>query len=135
MLAVDDLPNLDDAPLEFVYGKDLLPNWILCDCPSYMQRMHNWYKRACRLGLKTIYAPHHLDVFGVKSMISCLILQTSSTCSASKNLVSKWFDYGACKCLIDTNILYVMTLNTIYAYLINWRTFYPTGCKQVMLLL
>ena len=67
MLAVDDLPNLDDAPLEFVYGKDLLPNWILCDCPSYMQRMHNWYKRACRLGLKTIYAPHHLDVFGVKS--------------------------------------------------------------------
>jgi len=25
-LAVDDLPNLDDAPLEFTYGKDLLPN-------------------------------------------------------------------------------------------------------------
>ena len=57
VLAVDDLPNLEDAPLEFTYGKDLLPNWILCDCPSYMQRMHNWYKRACRLGLKTIYAP------------------------------------------------------------------------------
>ena len=36
VLAVDDLPNLDDAPLEFVYGKDLLPNWILCDCPSFM---------------------------------------------------------------------------------------------------
>ena len=33
---------------------------------SYMQRMHNWYKRACILGLETIYAPHHPDVFGVK---------------------------------------------------------------------
>jgi len=31
-----------------------------------MQRMHNWYKRACRIGLKTIYAPYHPDVFGVK---------------------------------------------------------------------
>ena len=66
VLAVDDLPNLEDAPLRFEYRKDLLPNWILCDCPSYMQRMHNWYKRACRFGLKTLYAPHHPDVFGVK---------------------------------------------------------------------
>jgi hypothetical protein len=66
-LAVDDLPNLDYAPLEFTYGKDLLLNWILCDCPSFMQRMYNWYKRACRLGLKTIYAPHHPDVFGIKA--------------------------------------------------------------------
>ena len=65
-LAVDDLPDLEDAPLEFAYGKDLLPNWLLSDCPTYMQRMHNWYKRACRLGLKTLYAPHHPDVFGVK---------------------------------------------------------------------
>jgi len=66
VLAVDDLPNLEDAPLKFEYGNDLLPNWILCDCPSYMQRMHNWYKRACRLGLKAIYASHHPYVFGVK---------------------------------------------------------------------
>jgi len=28
--------------------------------------MHNWFKRACRLGLKTIYAPHPRDVSGVK---------------------------------------------------------------------
>ena len=65
-LAVDDLPDLEDAPLEFAYGKDLLPNWLLSDCPTYMQRMHNWYKRAYRLGLKTLYALHHPDVFGVK---------------------------------------------------------------------
>ena len=26
VLAVDDLPDLEDAPLEFTYGKDLLPN-------------------------------------------------------------------------------------------------------------
>jgi len=75
------------------------------------QIVHNWYKRACRLGLKIIYAPHHPDVFVVKGghkyMISCSILQTSNTCSASNNLVSKRFNYGACKCLIDTNMLYI----------------------------
>ena len=65
-LAVDDLPDLEDAPLVFAYGKDLLPSRLLSDCPTYMQRMHNWYKRACRLGLKTLYAPHHSVVFGVK---------------------------------------------------------------------
>jgi len=63
---VDDIQNLDDAPLKFEYGKDLLPDWALTDCPPFMQRFHNWYKRACRLGLKTIYAPHHPDVFGPK---------------------------------------------------------------------
>ena len=66
VLAVDLLPDLEDAPLEFVYGKDLLLSWILCDCPTYMKRMHNWYKRACRLGLRSLGAPHHKDVFGLK---------------------------------------------------------------------
>ena len=66
-IGIDDLPDLDDAPLKFKYGKDLLLDWALRDCPSFMQRMHNWYKRACRLGQKTIFAQHHLDVFGVKS--------------------------------------------------------------------
>ena len=65
-LAVDDLPDLEDAPLQFAYGKDLLPSWLLCDCLTYMKRMHNWYMRACRLGLKTLYAPRHPDVFRVK---------------------------------------------------------------------
>ena len=66
VLAVDGLPDLEDAPLKFAYGKDLLPSWILCDCPTYMKRMHNWYKRACRLGLRSLCAPHHKDVFGLK---------------------------------------------------------------------
>lgn len=66
VIAVNDVPDLHDAPLEFTYGKDLLLDWALRDCPSFMQRMHNWYKRACRLGQKTIFAQHHLDVFGVK---------------------------------------------------------------------
>jgi hypothetical protein len=65
-IGVDDLLDLDDAPLKFQYGKDLIPDWALRDCPSFMRRFHNWYKRACMLGLKTIYAPHHPDVFDLK---------------------------------------------------------------------
>jgi hypothetical protein len=40
-IGVDDLPDLDDAPLKFQYGKDLLPDWALKDCPSFMRRFHN----------------------------------------------------------------------------------------------
>ena len=50
-IGVDDIQDLDDAPIKFEYGKDLLPGWALADC---------------RLGLRTIYAPHHPDVFGTK---------------------------------------------------------------------
>ena len=132
-LAVDDLLDIEDAPLVFAYGKDLLPSWLLSDCPTYMQRMHNWYKRACRLGLKTLYAPHHPVVFGVKghkSMISCLILKTSSTCSASHNLASKWFDYGSCKCLID----FVLLSKVLYMHKYLMPYINSTVCKQWMLL-
>ena len=93
-IGVDDLPDLDDAPLKFKYGKDLLLDWALRDCPSFMRRFHNWYKRACILGLKTIYAPHHSDVFGLKGQqifdISHSILKTSNTCYPSNNLVWTW---------------------------------------------
>ena len=65
-VGVVEIPDLDDAPIKFVYGKDLLPDWALRDCPPFMQRLHHWYKRACILGLKTIYAPHYPDVFGPK---------------------------------------------------------------------
>ena len=103
-IEVDDLLDLDDAPLKFQYGKDLLSDWALRDCPSFMRRFHNWYKRTCRLGLKSIYAPHHLDVFGVKGpQIFDIIFDFADIqhiCSTSKNLVLKWFDSGACKCLI-----------------------------------
>ena len=51
---------------KLLLGKDLLPDRELSDCPCYMRRLHNWYRRTCRFGLKTIYAPHHLDVFRLK---------------------------------------------------------------------
>ena len=100
-IRVDEIQDLDDAPIKFVYGKDLLPGWALTDCPLFMQRFNNWYKRACRLGLRTIYALHlrmYSELRGLKSLISRSILKTSSTCSISKNLVLKWFDSGACEC-------------------------------------
>ena len=65
VFAVDGLLDLEDALLEFAYRKDFLTSWILCDCPTYMKRMHDWYKRACRLGLRSLL-PHHKDVFGLK---------------------------------------------------------------------
>jgi len=39
-IGVDDIQNLDDAPIKFEYGKDLLPDWALAECPSFMQRFH-----------------------------------------------------------------------------------------------
>ena len=53
LIGVDDIQNLDDAPIKFGYGKDLLPDWALTDCPPFMQRFQNWYKRSCRLGLNS----------------------------------------------------------------------------------
>jgi hypothetical protein len=49
------------------------------------------------------------DLRGNKSLISCSILKKSNTCSASNNLILKWFDSGACKCLIGTNLIYITT--------------------------
>ena len=57
---------------------------------NYMHRMHIWYKRACRLELTTIYAPHDLDVLGLKgmrSMISHSVFDISKTSSALKELL------------------------------------------------
>ena len=34
-IEVDDLLDLDDAPLKFQYGKDLLPDWALSVCPPF----------------------------------------------------------------------------------------------------
>ena len=65
-IGVDDIQDLHNAPIKFKDGKDIVPDWEIRDLPSNMQRMHNWYKWACRLGLQTISTPHHPDVFGVK---------------------------------------------------------------------
>jgi len=58
---VDSIPDLPNCPKMF---KALLPDWCLKDVPSEMQRMHNWYIRACRLGLRTISVPYYSQVFG-----------------------------------------------------------------------
>jgi hypothetical protein len=62
-VGVDQIQDLDDCLIQFQYGKDFLPDLAIEGVPSYMQRM---YKRACRVGLRAIYAPHDSEVFGVK---------------------------------------------------------------------
>ena len=64
IVGVDEIPDLPDCPKKFTYGQPLLPDWCLQDVPSEMQRMHNWYIRACRLALPTISAPYYTQVFG-----------------------------------------------------------------------
>ena len=32
-----------------------------------MTRMHNWYIRACRLGLRSLWARYDPDIFGAKT--------------------------------------------------------------------
>jgi len=51
-IGVDDIQDLDYAPIKFDYGKDFLPHFALTTIPDFMKRMHNWYKRACTLGIK-----------------------------------------------------------------------------------
>ena len=71
---------------------------------------------------------------GHKSMISRLIFQTSSACSASKNLVLKWFDYGACKSLIDTNMLYYGLKLYMHKYLMPYIIFYKMQTMDAIIL-
>ena len=63
-VGVDDIGDLPDSPMKFEYGKDLLPDWALHECPGEMQKFHSWYRRACTLGLKSIWAYVDVDVFG-----------------------------------------------------------------------
>ena len=64
VVAVDAVQDLEDCPKVFHYGKQFLPDWAIKDVPSEMQRMQNWYMRACRLGLHIIWAPYYPQVFG-----------------------------------------------------------------------
>jgi hypothetical protein len=102
-IGVDGLPDLDDAPLKFQYGKDLLPDWALRDCPSFMRMFHNWYKMACIVGLKTIYAPHHPDVFGLMGhqIFDIMFIQHMFR--------HQHFGIEMVRLLIDTNLIYVTT--------------------------
>jgi hypothetical protein len=64
VVAVDAIQDLEDCPKVFQYGKQFLPDLAIKDVPSEMQRMQNWYMRACRLGLRTISAPYYSKIFG-----------------------------------------------------------------------
>ena len=64
IVGVDEIPDLTHCPKKFMYGQPFLPDWCLQDVLSEMQRMHNWYIRACRLGLRTISSPYYSQVFG-----------------------------------------------------------------------
>ena len=64
---VDDIADLPDCPLKFEYGKPFLPQFMFEGLPVYMTRMHNWYIRACRLGLRSIWARYDPDIFGAKT--------------------------------------------------------------------
>ena len=79
-----DTKSLEDAPIKFHCGKDFLPDRAIRDLPSYMQRMHNWYKSACRLGLQTVLAPHHPNVFELKAIISMISSLASYKTNATK---------------------------------------------------
>jgi len=64
IVGVDEIGDLPDCPKKFEYGKDLLPGWALHECPGEMQKFHSWYRRACTLWLKTIWARVDVEVFG-----------------------------------------------------------------------
>jgi hypothetical protein len=65
-VGVDTLIDSADCPQRFEYSKPFLPEWSITKVPSEMQRMHNWYLRACRLGLHTLCTPYHLQLFGLQ---------------------------------------------------------------------
>jgi hypothetical protein len=81
-----------------------------------MQRMHNWYMRACRLGLRTLCAPYHPQVFRLQSNgIMDVMFDFEDIHNIFRlgeldiKMVRLWCE----------DILYAMALITIYAYLIN----------------
>ena len=38
---------------------------MLQDCPGFMKKMHTWYRRACRLQLRSIWAQYPKEIFGL----------------------------------------------------------------------
>jgi hypothetical protein len=82
-VGVDTLLDLPDYPKSFENGKPFLPDWAITAVPNEMPRMHNWYLKARRLGLRTIRK--YSDFKVRESWMSCSIFETSTTSSASVN--------------------------------------------------
>ena len=84
------------------------------------------YKRVCRLGLRTIHAPHDLEVFGLKGndihdiMFDCLDIQNMFRL---KELALKWLDSGACISNLLAYILFYM-MQTCDAFIVGERIKY-----------
>ena len=105
LVGVDGIQDLPDCLKTFLYRQPLLPNWVITDVPSECSGCIIGTCGHADLGfvpypLRTIRK--YLDPQVLASLMSCSIFETSTLCSASKNLTSRWLDYGACKCLIDT---------------------------------
>ena len=66
-VGVDNIADLPECLLKYEYGKPFLPDSLMEGVPPFMKRMHSWYMRACRLGLKTIWARYDPDIFGAKT--------------------------------------------------------------------
>ena len=76
IIGVNDIP---DCPKKFEYGKPYLPDWALSMVPSEIQRMHSWYMRACRFGLRDLWERYPPDVFRTKLFLRTLFLLLCNT--------------------------------------------------------
>ena len=74
-IGVDDFQYLDDAPIKFEYGKDLLPDWALTDCPPLCKGFIIGTRGHVDLGSKPymLRAIRYSDLRGYKSLKSCSI--------------------------------------------------------------
>ena len=52
---------------KFEYGKPFLPDSLMEGVPGFMKSMHSLYMRACRLGLRSIWAWYDSFIFGSKT--------------------------------------------------------------------
>ena len=64
-IGIDDIADLPDCPIKIEYGTDFLPHSMLEGCPGFMKRIHTWYRRACRLQLRSIWAWYPPEIFGL----------------------------------------------------------------------
>ena len=72
MFGLDELPDLPDCPLRYEHGKLFLPDWVLTDdrFPGEMRKFHDWYLRACRLGVHFVCAHIPSECFNTLTKIT-----------------------------------------------------------------